>query len=71
LAFSPDGARLVAGSDDYTLRLWDSGSGRSLSVRELDTPVRALAFSPDGRTLYTGNGNTTCYAVAMASLLES
>ena len=55
------GRLLAAGCDDHTLRLWDSANWHSLSVRELDTPIRGLRFSRDGQTLYTGNGNTTCY----------
>ncbi len=30
-------------------------------VVELDTLVKAIAFAPDGRTVFTGNGNTSCY----------
>ena len=33
-------------------------------------PVRAVAFSPDGSEVFTGNGNTTCYRIAFAKLLE-
>jgi hypothetical protein len=32
--------------------------------------VRSLVVAPDGRTVYTGNGNTTCYAVPFDRLLE-
>jgi WD40 repeat protein len=70
VAFSPDGKLFAAGCDDHTLRLWDAAGGQSLCVHELDTPIRAIRFSPDGQTLFTGNGNTTCYAVSVARLLN-
>jgi WD40 repeat protein/transcriptional regulator with XRE-family HTH domain len=46
---------LVSGGDDTLLRLWDVNSGSC--VRTLmghSRPVRALAFSPDGRLLASG-----------------
>src|SRR5207247_1220146 len=50
--FSPDGTMLIAGKYDGALRIWDTASGTVL----LDfpahlSPVRALAFSPDGKLL--------------------
>ena len=36
----------------------------------VDAAVQSLAFSPDGRYLFTGNGNTTCYAISVNRLLE-
>ena len=50
--------------------MWDVLSGRLLVVREFDSPVQSLAFSPDGKYLFCGNGNTTCYQIEFRKLLD-
>ncbi len=52
LAFSPDGTSLAAGARDGDLSFWDPRTGKLL--REVRSPyrhVRAVAWSPDGKTL--------------------
>jgi WD40 repeat protein len=70
LAYSPDGAWLISGSEDRTIRFWNGTTGELAVVQSLDTPVKALGFSSDGRYLYTGNANTTSYQLDVQALLE-
>ena len=47
--FSPDGARVAAGSWNGTARVWDAASGKPLALLEGHSPT----FSPDGTRLAT------------------
>ena len=59
-AFSPDGARIVSGSDDNTVRVWDAASGAELLVlRGHESPIDAAAFSPDGARILSESGDGT------------
>ncbi|CCA74344.1 related to WD40-repeat protein (notchless protein) [Serendipita indica DSM 11827] len=61
VAFSPDGSRIVSGSMDKTIRLWDADNGQ-LSGQPLlghETGVGSVAFSPDGSRILSGAGDGT------------
>ena len=51
IAYSADGANIVTGADDGSLRFWNAASGLSLQTIDLGAPIRAIEFSPDGRLL--------------------
>jgi S1-C subfamily serine protease len=58
LAASPDGRRLVAGTVDGKVRVWDATSGRRIHVLSAHKrEVNVVAISPDGRrALSAGDG---------------
>jgi WD40 repeat protein len=64
LAVSPDASRIASVADDMATRLWDAASGDLIATwgdYEAKTPhgfpsmLYAVAFSPDGRWLATGD----------------
>ncbi|NEP87129.1 MAG: hypothetical protein F6K18_09950 [Okeania sp. SIO2C2] len=60
VAFSPDGQKILSGSRDYTLRLWDTDSGQPLHQLKGHTDrVTAIAFSPDGQKILSGSKDDT------------
>ena len=60
VAFSPDGAQVLTGSDDDTAKLWDASSGLEVRSFEGHTDfVNSVAFSPDGTQVLTGSDDTT------------
>ena len=55
-AFSPDGQRIVSGSGDYTLKVWNAETGACEATLEgHGDRVRACAFSPDGRRIVSAD----------------
>src|SRR5262249_61208212 len=51
LAWSADGRRLAAGTQDGTVHVTEAATGKVLSFPTQGSAVTALAFSPDGQAL--------------------
>ncbi|MGH6815307.1 MAG: WD40 repeat domain-containing protein [Hyphomicrobiaceae bacterium] len=70
VAFAPDGARLLSGSADKSLKLWDAATGRLIRTFEGHSDsVTSVAFSPDGLRIASGgfDGTTRLWDGRMAA----
>ncbi|KAF9528032.1 hypothetical protein CPB83DRAFT_855213 [Crepidotus variabilis] len=68
VAFSPDGRRVVSGSSDKTIRVWEVETGQTVAEtgQTVAGPfaghnhsVTSVAFSPDGRQVVSGSSDKT------------
>jgi len=58
--FSPDGSRIVSGSEDETVRVWNAETGKPLGepFRGHTSCVYSVAFSPGGKRVFSGSTET-------------
>jgi WD40 repeat protein len=62
LAFSADGTMVASASEQGELSVWDMASGKALlRTTEKSIAIRSLCFSPDGKLLVWGDGDTICW----------
>ena len=57
VAFSPDGKKIVSGSEDKTIRVWDAETGKEIIPPLVghSNIVYSVAFSPDGKKIVSGS----------------
>ena len=60
VAFSPDGTKIISGSGDKTIKIWDANTGQCLkTLKEHKYSVNSVAFSPDGTKIISGSYDDT------------
>lgn len=59
VAYSPDGKFIASGSNDGTLKLWDTTTWNVVYTREHERVVNDVAFSPNGKYIVSGSSDST------------
>lgn len=59
-AWSPDGKRIVSGSQDNTVQVWNAADrGNAFTYRSHSDLVKTVTWSPDGKRIASGGNDGT------------
>ncbi|KZP02221.1 WD40 repeat-like protein, partial [Athelia psychrophila] len=63
VCFSPDGSKIVSGSWDKTVRVWDAVTGQPAMppLQGHEEAVHSVCFSPDGSNIASGSSDKTIW----------
>ncbi|RKU20242.1 hypothetical protein C6503_06625, partial [Candidatus Poribacteria bacterium] len=64
LAFTPEGQTIASGSDDGTIRLWETSTGTEI-LKLQSGKTRTLAFSRDGKILASVSSSIKIYKIQL------
>jgi WD40 repeat protein len=70
-SFAPDGATVLSGSHDHTMKLWSATTGQCLrTLAGHSSGVNSCSFSPSGHEVYSssGDGNLVMWTTATGQL---
>ena len=60
VAYSPDGTKIISGSRDRTIKIWDANTGECLkTLKGHSDCVEYVTFSPDGKRIVSGSDDKT------------
>jgi WD40 repeat protein len=73
VAISPDGTRIVSGSNDNTIRMWDAETGKAFGVplQGRTDRVWSVAISHDGTRIVSGSADRTIRVWHLESFTHS
>jgi len=61
VAFSPNGSKIVSGSDDKTIQVWDASTGVEMlpPIQGHNSVIHSVAFLPNGSKIVSGSDDKT------------
>ncbi len=71
VAFSPDGGRIVTGSADRKVKVWNTGGGQVVSISACNSNLCSAVFSPDGSRVLVASMQVRAYNAATGALLQT
>lgn len=68
VAVTPDGTKIISGSSDHTIKVWDLNTGTEiLTLIGHTSPVNAVTITPDGTRVISGASDNTVRVWSLAT----